>query len=113
MNWNVATDIYRQIRPECIHDSILRELQSDLLEKAVRYAQIRTNWELSDLNKRHQMDEYRKRTHDALIAACDILKREMAHQGLDVSWRATLGQQREEIGDFACFIHCFLGLTAR
>jgi tetratricopeptide (TPR) repeat protein len=45
--------------------------------------------------------------------ACNILSRAMNERGKDISWRAQLGQDRREIGDFACYIHCILGLSAR
>ena len=31
----------------------------------------------------------------------------------DNSWREAIGQSRQEIGDFACRVHCLFGLLAR
>ncbi len=31
----------------------------------------------------------------------------------DANWRMELGNDRKEIGDFACYVQCFLGLTSR
>ena len=50
--------------------------------------------------------------HEALIDACDILSRAMGRSGEDNSWRRLLGDDRREVGDFACFVHCNLGLRA-
>lgn len=36
----------------------------------------------------------------------------MKKQGEDASWWEQLGQNRQRIGDFACYIHCILGLKA-
>jgi len=58
------------------------------------------------------MERHRTATHDTLIDACDILSRNMKKSGEDASWRALL-KERKEIGDFACYIHCVLGLAAR
>jgi hypothetical protein len=46
------------------------------------------------------------------------MSRAMASQGLDVSWRKRLGDHRTKegqkmMGDFACFVHCLLALSAR
>ena len=50
---------------------------------------------------------------DALIASCDILARNMAHRGENDLWRIQRGQDRKDIGDFACLLHAMLGLAAR
>ncbi len=113
MDWHVAHAVFRRICDAGIQEPLLVELRQDFLDKAVRYARIRTDWELADLAGRHDLDEYRKRTHDALIDACNILSCAMVEQGLDTSWREQLGEDRRTIGDFACFIHCLLGLSGR
>jgi hypothetical protein len=37
----------------------------------------------------------------------------MKASGETNTWRELLGYDRKDIGDFACFIHCILGLSAR
>ena len=59
------------------------------------------------------MERRRTAAHDRLIDACNILSRQMAKEGEDNSWRADLGEDRRRIGDFACMLHCLLGLRAR
>jgi hypothetical protein len=113
MEWCTAECIFRQITKQNANDPLLAELQADLIDKAIRYARIRADWELAEPGKRLAMDEYRKRTHDSLIDGCNILGRTMAQHGLDASWRDKIGQDRRDIGDFACYIHCLLGLAAR
>lgn len=113
MEWQAAQAIFRRIYDRDISDPLLLELTQDLLDKAVRYARIRTDWELAEPARRHELDEYRKRTHDSLMDACNILSRAMAKQGHEASWREQLGDDRKVIGDFACFVHCFLGLAER
>ena len=113
MDWSISENAFRQIHQSDRDDPLVAELKGDFIDKAVRYARIRVDWELADLSRRHELDEYRKRTHDSLIDACDILARTMAHAGMDASWRDKIGHDRRESGDFACFIHCLLGLTAR
>lgn len=94
-------------------DRLLDELRPDFLERAVRYARLRTDWELVDAGGRAEIDEPRRLAHNAFIDACNILARAMRQQGLDATWREQLGDDRRDIGDFACFVHCFLGLAAR
>lgn len=36
----------------------------------------------------------------------------MANNGEDITWRKTLGDDRKIIGDFACYVHCILGIQA-
>ncbi len=107
MDFDTANRLYRQVEA-----TKLVGLKKDLLAIAVRYARLRTDWQLAEANQRREMERHRTATHDALIDACNILSRNMTKSGEDASWRALL-EERKEIGDFACYIHCFLGLTAR
>jgi hypothetical protein len=107
MDSDTARRLYRQIEA-----TKLVELKKELLTFAVRYARLRTDWQLADVDERKGMDSHRTATHDALIDACNVLSRNMAKAGEDASWRATMSD-RKEIGDFACYIHCLIGLAAR
>ena len=37
----------------------------------------------------------------------------MAKVGEDIEWRREVGDDRKTIGDFACLLHCVLGIQAR
>ena len=113
MDWEKATGIYREIREAVTGDDLLRQLLDDLDIRAVRYAQMRSDWRVKDKIWRTAMDAERTRAHDAFIDACNILSRNMGQRGLNNGWRARLGEDRKVIGDWACFIHCFLGLEVR
>jgi hypothetical protein len=106
MDFQIALRLYGQIEK-----TELVRAKQELLTIAVRYARLRTDWRLADMDKRREMDRQRTVTHNALIDACNILSRSMAKAGEDASWRASL-RDRKEIGDFACHVHCFLGLDA-
>lgn len=88
-------------------------LYQSFLNKAVRYSRLRVDWYLASHEERIEMDEERTRAHNAFISACDILSRNMAEAGEDNSWRAEIGSDRKDIGDFACMIHAVLGIRAR
>jgi hypothetical protein len=108
MNWEKATQIAYEIGK-----SKQAEKRLELFRKAADYARIRVDWQLSSPEQRLNMDEARRRLHDAFIEDCDSMSRIMEAEGEDISWRAELGDDRKDIGDFACYIHLVLGLVAR
>lgn len=105
--------MFQQLQAATRGDTVLLKLENDLLTQVVRYAQIRTDWQLADHDQRREIDSSRTAAHDALIDACNILSRGMSERGKSIEWRAQLGQDWREIGDFACYVHCILGLSAR
>ena len=108
MNYETANKIYRQIAK-----SNLTDLKEDLFASAIRYARIRVDWHMAEIDKRREMDNNRTSSHNAFIDNCNILSRNMAKAGEDNSWRQLLGDDRKEIGDFACHLHSILGINAR
>lgn len=98
---------------ENIQTTQLTTLREDLVESAIRYARIRVDWLLADSERRQSMEDERTTAHNAFITTCDILARNMTNKGEDGTWREMLGQDRKNIGDFACCLHCILGLAAR
>lgn len=96
-----------------IRESRFTQLADDLIRSAVRYARMRTDWQLVGTEERRTMDAERSRAHDAFIDCCNILSRNMQKAGEDVSWREALGHDRKVIGDFACCLHAVLGILAR
>ena len=89
------------------------DLKKQFLRAAVRYARIRTDWCLVTRDERLNQDQARRFAHNDLVDSSNILSRAMANSDEDTSWRRDLGDERMEIGDYACFLHCFLGLRAR
>lgn len=98
---------------EAINGARHTELKDALVQAAMRYARIRTDWQQTSPQARTEMDAVRRRAHDVFIDACNILSRDMSARGEDIKWRERLGRKREEIGDFACYLHCILGIGAR
>jgi len=80
---------------------------------AVHYAGIRSRWHLAPKDERLAMDHQRTLAHNALIATCNSLSRNMDDNDEDNSWRAEIGESRQEIGDFACHLSRLFGLLAR
>ena len=100
--------IYAQMRA-----TQYQSLLDHLIKAAVSYARIRVDWQLANQEKRREMDDLRSRAHTAFIDACNILSRNMGNAGEDNSWRIWIGENRQSIGDFACYLHCLLGIVAR
>lgn len=108
MSNNTAKAILDQIET-----TSLKHLLDDLVDYAIRYARIRTDWNRVNLDERGELEESRTRVHNLLIEACNILSRNMLKNAEDNTWRKMLGDDRKVIGDFACYIHYILGLRAR
>jgi len=95
-------------------DANYERLRTDFINAGVRYARLRVDWLLADREERIATKEgERSRAHEAVIDSANILSRYMAKNAMDNSWRERLGADRREIGDFACHLHCLLGLRAR
>jgi hypothetical protein len=90
-----------------------REALGRFLELAVEYAHIRAEWRLVTSEARMARNTGRTAAHDAMIAACDDLARAMGAAGEDDTWRPAVGTDRRDVGDFACQVHCLLGISAR
>ena len=96
-----------------ISSSKLVDLKDKMILAAIRYARIRVDWHLLTLSERKDFDSERTIAHNSFIDSCNILSRNMAKNGEDNSWRMLLGNDRKEIGDFACWLHLITGLHAR
>jgi hypothetical protein len=108
MNWEKATRLAYEIGR-----SQRAEARIDLFKKGVEYAHVRAEWQLLPPDRRLELDMHRTSLHDAFIEACDCMSRAMEEENEERSWRTELGDDRKEIGDFACYIHLILGLVAR
>ena len=108
MNMDTAEEIY-----SAINATKLPDIRLELVKSAINYARIHTDWELAFPGERREMNSDRTACHNALISNCDILSRNMKNAGEDIEWRRNMGDDRKEIGDFACLLHCMLGIEAR
>jgi hypothetical protein len=113
MTASEAESVFKQVVEAAAGDDDLLRLHRDLCLVAVRYARARTDWRLADRETRLSMGKARTAAHDALIDACNILSRACTRAGRPNEWRRRLGEDRKEIGDFACHVHAYLGIFAR
>lgn len=108
MNYKTAEIILKQIVTTKLED-----LKNNLIQKAVKYARLRVDYQLTPVDSRNEIGSLRTIAHNAFIDSCNILSRDMADNDEDVTWRKMLGDDRKIIGDFACYLHCILGIHAR
>ena len=107
MSYELAIRIYEAMKTG------KADLLEDVLRAAIRYSQIRAEWMLMTVEERREVDARRTAAHNAFIDALNILSRAMKKAGQDNEWRRLLGDDRKEIGDFACFLVAHLGVLAR
>ena len=108
MNHETAKAIYAALR-----DAAPPDLLRELILMAGRYAGLRVLWAMADLEGRRGLDSERTRAHNAFIDQCNILGRAAAKTNQNTIWRTELGEDRKEIGDFACHLACIVGIQAR
>lgn len=114
MDLEAASAIYDTItKDKYERDADFAELRNQLIEIAIEYARIRVDWKLKNREDRMKMDARRTSSHNVLINSCNILYRYMSKNNMDNTWREKLTDDRKVIGDFACYLHCILGLKAR
>lgn len=96
-----------------LNESSLKTFVNSLIKSGLRYSHIRAEWWLLKPDERVKLDQERTIAHNAFISSCDILARNMGNRNEDTLWRKKIGNDRKEIGDFACWIHLIMGLKAR
>lgn len=108
MDWEKATRL-----AYAIGRSKLAEQRMDFFRAAADYARLRSEWQLAAPEGKAAMNSTRTLAHDTFISTCDTMAQVMGETGEDASWRADLGNDRKELGDFACYVNLMLGLAAR
>lgn len=93
-----------------IKDTQFKELKIDLYKAAHKYATIRSEWAFMSNSMKLEKDQYRTISHNSFISICNALSRNMNKKSEDNSWRTIIGSNRKDIGDFACFLNCIIGL---
>lgn len=85
----------------------------DMVDKANKYTSVRCKWEFMSNKERLEEDSMRTALHNSFITSINIISRILESEGLDISWREKLGDDRKVLGDFACFISYIVGITNR
>lgn len=88
-------------------DEDSQELFDELLEKAIKYTEIRAKWNLMSSRERAEADAGRTMCHDSLIVKFNQLAKYLKINGKSAGWRDQLGYDeldRKRIGDFAAYL---------
>ena len=116
MNEPKAIDFYQMqklhsdLLSEIGNDAEAMELYGDLIDTAVKYAEIRARWMRFSREEKMETDSLRTSHHDSLIIHFNMLARYLRMQGKEAAWRDQLGYEeddrynRKKIGDFGCYI---------
>lgn len=111
--------IYEELIKDLEQDEDTKEFWEDFKQKAIQYANIRSNWCLLTREQKLDTDSSRTSTHNSLIIRLNILARHLKSLGKECKWRDELGYEeddkynRKKIGDFACFIAFISAINAR
>lgn len=87
------------------NDADILDLYNRLLEKVVRYAHIRAEWNTLSREEKLEKDDSRTAAHDSFIASVNIISRTEGKIGSD--WREQLGNERKRVRGF-CLLYCFI-----
>ena len=108
LDYTTANSAYQSILT-----SHLGDVRKTLFKAAVRYATIRGEWHFLSREEREETDTERTAAHNHFIDCCNILSRQQALQNEDTTWRTDITTERKMIGDFACYLSCFIGIQNR
>ncbi len=107
MNYDTAVQVYEAMKNGDEH------LHLQVLRTAIRYCNIRAEWQFMTIEQRLDADNGRTAAHNAFIDAVNALSRAMAKTEHGNKWRRLLTDDRQIIGDFACLLVAHLGILAR
>ena len=119
MDFNQMQKLHSELLSEIGNDAEAMELYGDLIDTAVKYAEIRARWMRFSREEKMETDSLRTSHHDSLITHFNMLARCLRMQGKEAAWRDQLGYEeddrynRKTIGDFGCYIVFVNSLGAR
>jgi len=105
LDYNTAFQAFQSVQ-----DSKLSILKNSLFKAAIRYAEIRVQWQFLNKDERAEINQERTAAHNRFIDCCNILSKQQSIIYEDNGWRNNIGIDRKLIGDFACYLHCFIGI---
>ncbi len=119
IDFNQMQKLHSDLLSEIGNDADAIELYEDLIDTAVKYAEIRARWMRLSREEKMDIDSLRTSHHDSLIIHFNMLARYLRMQGKEAAWRDQLGYEeddrynRKTIGDFGCYIVFVNSLGAR
>ena len=113
LTFQEAKEIISQIEKNDSRDPLFQELFGDFLRAAKEYTEMRFEWHFMSLEDTKERDAYRTTLHNTFIGSLNILTKYLQKQGIDTSWRESLGSDRKRIGDLANLIVSIIAIRNR
>ena len=117
--FNEMQDLHSDMLSEIGNDADAIELYGELIDAALKYAEIRSKWTRLSREEKMDIDPLRTSHHDSLITHFNMIARYLRMQGKKAAWSDRLGYEeddrfnRKTIGDFGCYIVFVNSLCAR
>ncbi|EKL6214540.1 hypothetical protein ACFD2S_000609 [Listeria monocytogenes] len=116
MSFEEALEIYNSIFNvlEC-KDEYLHELWKEVIDSALVYSNMRTNWNYFSREDKQEKDKLRTSYHNTFMINLKAFHKLAEQLELDTGWREKLGSSddRKRLGDFAGYILCLENIRAR
>ena len=109
-----ADEIYKLLLEAApINDSEFDNNFNRLIPKAVEYSDYRSRWLGMSTIEQNNIERDRACNHDIFVDTKNDLGKYMLDHNMDITWTILLGEDRKNIGDFACYLSYVQGIKAR
>lgn len=96
-------------------DEYLHELWKEVIDSAIAYSNMRTNWNYFSREEKQEKDKLRTNYHNTFMINLKAFHKLTEQLELDTSWIEKLGssEDRNRWGDFGGYILCIENIRAR
>lgn len=110
---NEADQILKNIlESKNFNSSEIMEKWNEFIDLSVKYSTFRGQWLLLSRDEKNTLDSERTTLHNKIIFTFNWIINLIAEKGNDTSWY-TFKEDRQKIGDFACYVSYLIALNGR
>ncbi|EOI56860.1 hypothetical protein [Enterococcus gilvus] len=116
LSFEDSLDIYNSIFKVLDNqDDYLHELWEEVVNSALAYCKMRTDWNYFSKEEKQDKDKLRTSLHNTFIINLKAFYRRGEQMGLNGEWmeKLRLPEERKRWGDLAGYIVCFENIKAR
>lgn len=116
LSFEDSLDIYNSIFKVLENQGdYLHELWEEVVNSALAYSKMRTDWNYFSREEKQEKDELRTSLHNTFIINLKAFYNLGEQMGLNGDWmeKLRLPEERKRWGDFAGYIACFENIKAR
>ncbi|MDU5337167.1 hypothetical protein ACWY2R_15875 [Enterococcus avium] len=116
LSFEDSLDIYNSIFKVLENqDDILHESWKDVVNSALAYSKMRTNWNYFSTEEKQEKDKLRSSLHNTFMINLKAFYRRGEQLELNGDWmeKLRLPEERKRWGDFAGYIVCLENIKAR